>query len=215
MRKQRRTICILALILALQMAFAVPAAADTQADFDKFLQEDWEETVESDYLTMHTSVYDYKSLGLEKPEVTLGDIDYEEFKESVDSAQETLDKLHAFDPEELSDSQKYDYYIYEFYLESLRDLYKYPNLNDMFRPYTGYLTNVTDYFADFPFYEKEDVEDYLTLVAEIPDYIEQMKTLTREQAEQGYFLDDYSVDDAMYELKLTGDNEVVRDIFLL
>ena len=52
-------------------------------------------------------------------------------------AQETLDKLHAFDPAELSDSQKYDYYIYEFYLESLRDLYKYPNLNDMFRPYTG------------------------------------------------------------------------------
>lgn len=200
MNRYLRMIGIPVLVLLMTVTFAVPAAADTQADFDQFLQEDWEETVESDYLTMHTSVYDYKSLGLEKPEVTLGDIDYEEFKESVDSAQETLDKLHAFDPEELSDSQKYDYYIYEFYLESLRDLYKYPNLNDMFRPYTGYLTNVTDYFSDFPFYEKQDVEDYLTLVAEIPDYIEQMKTLTREQAEQGYFLDDYSVDDAMFEL---------------
>ncbi|MBQ2063543.1 MAG: DUF885 domain-containing protein [Firmicutes bacterium] len=200
MKKHLRILGITMLTLLITVFGEFPALADTQADFDKFLQEDWEETVESDYLTMHSSVFDYRSLGLEKPEVTLGDIDYDEFKESVDAADESLEKLHAFDPAELSDSQKYDYKIYEFYLETLRDLYKYPNLNSMFQPYMGYLTNVTDYFADFPFYEKQDVEDYLTLVAEIPDYIDQMKTFTEQQAEQGYFLDDYSLNDEMVEL---------------
>ncbi len=200
MKKHLQIIGITVLTLIITVGSSFSAMADTQADFDKFLQEDWEETVESDYLTMHSSVFDYKSLGLKKPEVTLGDIDYEEFDESVESAESTLEKLHAFDPAELSDSQKYDYEIYEFYLEALRDLYKYPNLNSMFQPYIGYLNVVTDYFADFPFYEKQDVEDYLTLVAELPSYIEQMKTLTEQQAEEGYFLDEYSLSDAMYEL---------------
>lgn len=195
-----RRISLLALILVLSLVLAVPVQADTQADFDRFLKDEWEETVESDYLTMHTSVYDYKKLGLEKPEVTLGDIDYDEFTESVEQADQSLEKLRAFDPAQLSDSQKYDYRIYEFYLESLSDLYKYPNLNDMFRPYIGYLTTVTEYFADFPFYEKQDVEDYLTLIAEIPAYIEQMKAFTAQQAEEGYFLDEYSLADAMSEL---------------
>ncbi len=200
MKKHLQIIGITVLTLIITIGSSFSAMADTQADFDKFLQEDWEETVETDYLTFHSSVYDYRSLGLEKPEVTLGDIDYEEFDESVESAESTLEKLHAFDPAELSDSQKYDYEIYEFYLEALRDLYKYPNLNSMFQPYIGYLNVVTDYFADFPFYEKQDVEDYLTLVAELPSYIEQMKTLTEQQAEEGYFLDEYSLSDAMYEL---------------
>ena len=200
MKQRFRALGIVLLVILLSAGSTFSAMADTQADFDRFLQEDWEETVESDYLTMHNSVSDYRSLGLEKPEVTLGDVDYDEFTESVDSIDETLDKLHAFDPEQLSDSQKYDYRIYEFYLECMRGLYSHPNLNDMFRPYIGYLTNVTDYFADFPFYEKQDVEDYLTLIAELPDYIGQMKTFTAEQAEQGYFLDEYSLDDAMYEM---------------
>ena len=56
MNRYLRMIGIPVLVLLMTVTFAVPAAADTQADFDKFLQEDWEETVESDYLTMHTSV---------------------------------------------------------------------------------------------------------------------------------------------------------------
>ena len=200
MKQVLRILGTLTLSLAITVTGAFPVLADTQSDFDEFLQDEFEETVEADYLTMHTSVYDYRKLGLEKPEVTLGDIDYEEFSDTVDEAEKTLKKLHKFNYEELSDSQKYDYKVLEFYLETIRDRYKYPNMDDMFRPYTGYLTNVTEFFADFPFYEKQDVEDYLTLIAEIPGYIDQMMEFTEQQAEQGYFLDEYSYQDEMTEL---------------
>ena len=79
-------------------------------------------------------------------------------------------------------------------------MYRYPELQFMFRPYTGYLSNVRDYFADFMFLEKQDVDDYLTLIAELPGYIDQMKAMTEKQADAGFFLDDQAYSDEMYEL---------------
>lgn len=176
-----------------------PAYAHSD-EFGEFLESEWQDTVESDYLTMHSSVYDYRSLGLEKPDVTLGDINYDEYTETVRINQETLDKLHAFNYDELDEAQKVHYAAYEKYLENLIGLYQYPELQFMFRPYTGYLSNVMDYFADFLFLEKQDVEDYLTLIAELPGYIDQMKAMTEQQAESGFFLDDLAYADEMYEL---------------
>lgn len=195
----RKSLIVLMSVILMSLSFT-PAMADTESDFDAFLEKEWKDTMEEDYLTMHSSVSDWRKLGLEKPEVTLGDINYDEFKETVDIAEEALNKLHEFNIEELSEARQCDYRAYENYLECLIGMYSYPDLQFMFRPYTGYLTNVTDYFADFPFYEKQDVEDYLTLIAELPSYIEQMKEFTTQQAEKGYFLDDLSYSDEMSEL---------------
>ncbi|MBR4023675.1 MAG: DUF885 domain-containing protein [Firmicutes bacterium] len=199
MTKGLRTALILMLAVAISAFGFAPAFAHSD-EFDEFLQNEWQDTVESDYLTMHSSVYDYRSLGLEKPEVTLGDVNYDEYTESVRISQETLDKLHAFDYDELDEVQKVHYKAYENYLENLMGMYRYPELQFMFRPYTGYLSNVMDYFADFMFLEKQDVDDYLTLIAELPGYIDQMKAMTEEQAEAGFFMDDQAYSDEMYEL---------------
>jgi exodeoxyribonuclease VII small subunit len=84
----------LAVLTALLIAVLniVPASAEDNG-FSDYLYDEWKDTVESDYLTMHSSVYDWRSLGLTKPEVTFGNIDEEEFKETVSYAEEALEKL--------------------------------------------------------------------------------------------------------------------------
>ena len=200
MKEIRRKTLVAVLSIIIAMLGVAPAFADTNSDFESYMYDEWKETVEDDYLTMRTSLIDYKAQGIKKPEVTLGKIDYDEYKEAVDSADEALTKLHAFDPEELNETRKNDYHILEFYLNTMIGLYSYPQFADMFRPYIGQFTNLTDMFADFPFYEKEDVDDYLTLIGEIPSYIDQMMEFTSENASKGYFLDDISLTDAMLEL---------------
>ena len=189
------------IFLAVMMTFlsAVPAYAGSD-EFSDHLYDEWKETVESDYLTMHSSVYDWRELGLTKPEVTFGDISIDSFRETVSYAEEALEKLHEFDIEELDETEWHDYMAFEAYLENSIDMYSYPEFQFMFRPFTGYLINVIDYFADFMFYEKQDVEDYLTLIEELPSYIDQMKEFTEAQAKEGYFLDDLGYTDAMSEL---------------
>ena len=191
----------LTLMLAVVIsAFSFSPAMAHSAEFDEFLQNEWQDSMESDYLSMHGSVYDYKALGLDKPEVTLGDINYDEYYETVRIFQETLDKLRSFDYNELDKAQQVHYAAYEKSLENLIGMYSYPEFQFMFRPYTGYLSNILDYFADFSFLEKQDVEDYLTLIAELPAYIEQMEEITEIQADAGFFLDDLAYSDEMYEL---------------
>ena len=189
------------IFLAVMMTFlsAVPAYAGSD-EFSDHLYDEWKETVESDYLTMHSSVYDWRELGLTKPEVTFGDVSLDSFRETVSYAEEALEKLHEFDIEELDETEWHDYMAFEAYLENSIDMYSYPEFQFMFRPFTGYLINVIDYFADFMFYEKQDVEDYLTLIEELPSYIDQMKKFTEAQAKEGYFLDDLGYTDAMSEL---------------
>ena len=199
MKKTLKKTAVIFLAVIMTFLSAVPAYAGSE-EFSDHLYDEWKETVESDYLTMHSSVYDWRELGLTKPEVTFGDISVDSFRETVSYAEEALEKLHEFDIEKLDETEWHDYMAFEAYLENSIDMYSYPEFQFMFRPFTGYLINVIDYFADFMFYEKQDVEDYLTLIEELPSYIDQMKKFTEAQVKEGYFLDDLGYTDAMSEL---------------
>ena len=74
----------------------VPIYADEDPEnkeFTKFMDQEFIDTMESDYLTMHYSVKDYKSLGIEKPDREFGDASLESYKEAVQTNQEALSKL--------------------------------------------------------------------------------------------------------------------------
>ena len=49
-------------------------AEEGNQEFDEFLEDIFAETVESDFLTMHYTVRDYESMGLARPEATIGEI---------------------------------------------------------------------------------------------------------------------------------------------
>ncbi len=181
---------------------AAPALAEGPGpgDFDGFLEDEWREMMEADYLSMHNSVVDPEKMGLEVPEVTFGDVTYEEFEKEAEDCRNSLKLLRAFDFDELDDTQKHDYLVYEKCLEDDLAILSHPDLIEMFRPYTGYFSLCADNFMDFPLYEKDDVEAYFSLLEEFPAFIDKMMAFTKKQAEKGYFFDEYSLDDALYYL---------------
>lgn len=190
-------------IMAAMMAFlftitlSVPAQAEDESSaFDAFLEEEFVDTMESDYLTMHYSVRNYRAYGIEKPEPIVGDASWQSFSDAEEAAQEALENLESFDYSALSRSQQVDYDSYHFYLEGIRDLNHYPQLNDYFNPSSGILNNLLTNFTEFVFYEKEDVEDYLKVLLSTPEFMEDALDVTRKQAENGFFLNDTMLDDA-------------------
>ena len=182
------------------MASALTVSAD-DTDFEAFMESEWKSYMEDDYPAMHSSVKDYHALGLTKPKVTFGDIGYAEFEKEVKESQASLAKLRSFDPDSLDDKARHDYLVFEEYLECLIGMYSHPDLQEMFRPVTGKLTSVKEFCEDFAFYTKEDVEDYLVLLADLPRYIDQMTEFTTQQAAKGYFMDDLSAQDAIDEME--------------
>lgn len=192
---------LICLCMALTMLFPAPAkAAGEDEAFEAWLTEEWVETMETDYLNMHFNVRDYRAYGIEKPEVTLGTINKEDYALGVQDNQDTIDELKGFNYDALSRENQQTYDVLMFYLEQMVILNQYPQFEELFNPYNGYLTNLVTNFTEFVFYEKEDFEDYLTLIADYPRFIDEMWAFTKDQAAEGYFMPDATLDEALTEI---------------
>ena len=183
------------------------------ADFDAFLTSEFVEAMESDYMSMHYAVKDYESYGITKPDLTIGDASKESYDDAKESAEESLKKLEAFDYESLSDRQKTDYDTYKASLQETIDLNSYPMLDSLFNSSSGIINNLLTNFTEFVFYRQEDVDDYLAVLATVPDYIDQALELTKQQAAQGFFLSDSQLDDTESDIQKftekTDDNQLI------
>lgn len=191
-----KRISTLFITFAMMIAVILPVTAEAEnREFDQFLKDEFVRLMEDDYLTMHFSVIDYESFGIEKPERITGDASWESFSDEVNRCDKALDALHQFDIETLSPQQKIEYQCYEFFLESARDLNKYPQCSGYFEPGSGIQDNLMTNFTEFVFRKPEDVRDYLDTLKTVPDYIADALRVTEKQAKDGYFMTDGMLDE--------------------
>ena len=76
------------------------------------------------------------------------------------------------------------------------NLHLYDNiyLYEPFSPGRGIQENLTSNFIDFPFDDKKDVDDYITMVGQVRDYFADYIEFEYEKADAGYFMQDLVVD---------------------
>lgn len=182
--------------IAMALSMQVPVMAEENEDFDAFLTDEFVEAMESDYLTMHFTIRDYNSLGIEKPEAIIGTVD-DDYDQAIEDLQETLDKLESFDYNALSATQQHDYDALKFHLENMITLNKYPLFDFYFAPGDGIIDALTTNLTEFIFYEKSDFEDYLDIVESVPGYIDEALEMTKKQAAEGYFLNETALDSTL------------------
>ncbi len=177
----------------------VPVQADSDPEnkeFTKFMDQEFVDTLESDYMTMHYSVKDYASYGIEKPERTIGTATLASYEDAVKTNTEALNKLKSFDYNTLSVNQQHDYDTYKKALEDSIALNSYPLFDSLFNPYSGILDNVITNLTEYTFYTKEDFADYLEVLGTVSDYFDEAIEFTQYQAQNGYFLSDSLLDAA-------------------
>ena len=189
------------LVSVLMLAGSLMPVKAEGEDFDEFLDKEWRHMMEKDYVSMHYSVKDYKKIGLQKPEVTIGEIGFKQVEKDLKEHNESLEKLHKFDYNALSDSQKIDYQVYEANLMDSIASESYPYYMEMFNPYMGVYSNLTTTFTEFIFYTKEDIDDYLILADDYDRYMDDMMAFTKEQAAKGYFMTDDALDEQLKEMQ--------------
>ncbi|MBR3167408.1 MAG: DUF885 family protein [Erysipelotrichaceae bacterium] len=184
--------------------------------FEAFLDEHFKTMAEKDYLSMHFNVTDYKALGLTKPEVTLGKIEYgpeaEEYKKNYQECLDTLEKLKEFDFSKLSYRQQYDYEVIEYSMyEGLIDLI-YGKYNLLF-PESELPSNLVTNFTEYYFYDQESLDDYLVLLEDVGRYMDEAIAYTQAQAKEGIAMSDTQLADSLeYIERFTSkvdDNELI------
>ena len=205
---------MLSAVLAASAVSPVQAAGKSPAEFDQWMEDEFIESMEDDYMTMHYTVKDYRKLGIEKGELTIGEAeDAEDYAENVKDAEDTLKELAEFDYDALSDTQKHDYDTIKNYVQRTMELNQYPLFDFYFLPTSGIIDNLLTNFTEFVFYEKEDIDDYLSVVSSVPKYIDEALEITKTQAASGYFLTDSALDQTKEAIQRftskTEDNELI------
>lgn len=197
MKNIKRYLCLLiAMILLLSLTSCNPQLPeDVQAKFDKFLEEEFVDYVTSDTLTLHYTLKDSSKYDIKEFEPTLGDFSIEELEKNNKDIANTLKQLKSFDYYSLSKDQKLTYDILEKYLETEEKSKDFTYYYSILSPTIGLQANLPITLAEYKFYDKDDIDDYISLIKEVGPYFDNIITYEKEKSKKGLFMSDFAVDD--------------------
>ena len=178
----------------------VEYAEEENQEFQDFLWDYFEKSVTSDTIEYKSSIKDpssYPDIVME--EATLGDarMDQEAVAESKKEDEEFLDDLLAFEDAELTEDERFTYECLKRDMEI--NMHKYDNIYfyDPFTPMRGVQEGLTSSLTDFAFDNKQDVENYITMIGQIRDYFGELIKFEYEKSDAGYFMSDSIADDVI------------------
>ena len=194
MNNKRWKLLLLSLIMMLGLAGCSqgekPSDEEAQKQFDEFIQGDFIDTMESDYLTMHIYLEHPENYNVNSSNMTvqIGDkFDENDLIEDQTELKEIREAFDQFNRDQLSDEQKDTYDCYKFMLElaekSSEDKFAY--MGSAFNTMTGDHTQIPTLLADLTLRNEQDVKDLILLVQDVKPYLESDLAYTKKQVEEG------------------------------
>ena len=178
-------------------------ALKEQQEFEQYLDDYFKDVVTDDTLTYNYTIKDGTDYGLEEPEVTLGDpgMTAEEIGQDKEEFEGWVKKLDAIDRSCLTEDQKLTYDVLDEYFEVSAGIFDNVYLYEPFSPMRGLQANIATNFTDYRFDDKGDVERYIELLGQIPDYFAEYLDFEQEKSEKGYFMSDAVCDKVISQCK--------------
>lgn len=160
-----------------------PSAEET---FDELTCEIFTDYASSDSLTLNYTLKDPSDYGIEFEEATWGDVPLseEDFANEKAQTQAYLDRLNEISG--LTDDRAVTYDVVKYYLEADLESYDYIYHITNFAPMLGFQSQLPTTMAEYHFDDVSDVEDYLTLLNSLGDYVDCLLTFENQKADAGY-----------------------------
>jgi len=156
---------------------------------DIFVQE-----VQTDTLSLNYSLANPKKYGIAYKEPTLGDYSTQHMTVDLSLSENYLNRLLSFEYEKLTPQQKLTYEIVKSYLETDISFGDFMYYNDCLGPTTGIQAQLPILLAEYSFYKKEDIDEYLSLLPCVYDYFTDIARFEQEKSERGLFMSDNVAD---------------------
>lgn len=167
---------------------------NTQLYFDEYTENLFKEQLSSDSLSAHFYLLDPESMGLENISQTLGSYTYESMQNSQSYYINEINTLQTFNYNELLPEQQL---TYDVLLQYFRDQLDFSDLclcSQILSPATGLQAQLPILFSEYAFTNKQDVENYLTLLGLVKDYFTQICDFQKIKAEKNSFISDFTCD---------------------
>ncbi len=194
--KQGKRLLVLLLIGTMVLSMAGCSKkdkAEEQKKFDEFIEQEFVETMESDYTSMHIYMQNPEDFGIDpnKTEVNLGiRLDEESQKKAMEEADASYEKFKEFDRDDLTSEQQdiYDMYEYQASLSEKLSDEKFDYYAPVFESMSGLHFQLPTLFADWEVRNEQDVKDLILLLKDVKPYVDSALEYTREQEEKGLLM---------------------------
>lgn len=179
---------------------AEPVYDENWADID---MDFFREYLSSDITSLHQLVKDPSKFGINYDEVerTLGTYQEDEEREWYVFVEETLSRMDRVDQRTLSDQDKLAYDTLRQYLAWELEGEEFYGYYEPLAPYTGIQADLPLVFWFYELNNKQDVEDYLTLLADVPRFFQSLLEYEQYRAEKlGLFMIETNLDLVLEDL---------------
>lgn len=190
--------------------------ASVQAAFDKFTEQVFRDELESSGLTLHYLLKSPEAYGISRENPSLGECSLDALTKVSADVEELYGTLQSFDSSLLTADQLFTYRVLKDYLETEKmaaglELYTRPLSTTI-----GTQAQLPILFAEYAFYDRDDVENYLSLLSQIDSYYKGIMEFENARADAGLAPCDLVLDQIIQSCKdymIRPENSFLRETF--
>ena len=144
--------------------------------------------IATDTLSLHYTLAYPSHFCVDSYSVTLPEYQKDLIKQSHSKIENFLHTLKTMDLSRLSPEEYFCHHLLTNYFTLQKKGFSYTYFEEYFSPSSGIPSNYPILMAEYTFRTKQDVTDYLTLLADTPNYFNSYFTFQQERAKKGYYL---------------------------
>lgn len=192
-------LCIAILFTSSMYAFS-SLQMKKQPDFSSYTQTLFQDQLASDTIGLHYTLAHPEDYGITSREITLGSLDETDILSTKLSCENIRAACEQFSYDDLTTEQKLTYDILTYTLDQNLEGCAYYYYEEPLNPINGIQAELPVLLAEYAFREQRDVEDYLALIATVPDYFSDLVSFEEQKAAKGLFMSSFAADAIITQL---------------
>lgn len=165
-----------------------------QQDFEEFTNQIFKEEVTNDSFSMNFTLDNPQEYGIEETEPTLGEYSLADFQADILQEENWLASLESFPYDKLDEEQQLTYDILRQILKTDLKFSDFLVYDQCLGPVTGIQAQLPVLLAEYSLESGQDVETYLVLLEQVPEYFGQIAAYEKEKSGKGTFMSDATAD---------------------
>lgn len=162
--------------------------------FVKFADNLFLEEVVSNTLNLHYTLAHPEEYGITDYAISLGTMSDAPNPEHYEEIEQCLQELQKFDYKKLSSENQITLDMLLLYFTTAKSSEKFYYLNEPLNETLGIQAQLPVLLAEYTFYDKQDIIDYLKLLKTIDVYFDQILAFEQAKAKQGLLMSDVSLE---------------------
>lgn len=201
---------ILLLFLFILFTLFLYSRFHEDARFEKFAEKFFLTELCSTPVTFHYTLSEPAAYEIDESTLTLPVYHAGQASEELEKIRTVLVALRKFHPENMSAANQYTYILLSTYLTAAENCSSYLYYEEPLSPSSGVQSSLPVLLAEYRLSSAKDIENYLSILSQIPAYLEGIALYEREKAQYGLFMSDASADKVIEQCDTLMDRQALE-----